>query len=303
LSQLTALFLDNLLPIFLAAGAGYFLSRFSNLNPRSLSQVIFYIFSPCLLYKLLTNSQLSNGDIIKTMLFASLIILSVGAITWIVVSLVKLPRRMQAAVLLSTMFMNSGNFGLPVILFAFGEAGLSFASLFFVTNLIFNYTFGVVIASMGTAPLKQSLLNLLKIPAIYAVILAFFSLRTGWELPLPVNRTVNLLGDASIPGMLVLLGMQLQSVDWRGNLLPLALTSSLRLLAAPAIAILAAPLFNLSGAAYQSGVLQSAMPTAVLCTVLATEYDAEPKFVTAAVITTTLLSPLVLTPLLAFLGA
>ena len=69
------------------------------------------------------------------------------------------------------------------------------------------------------------------------------------------------------------------------------------------IAILAAPLFNLSGAAYQSGVLESAMPTAVLCTVLATEYDAEPEFVTAAVITTTLLSPLVLTPLLAFLGA
>lgn len=303
MSQLAALFLDNLLPIFLAAGAGFLLSKFTQLNPRSLSQVIFYIFSPCLLYKLLTNSQLSNGDIIKIMLFASLVILSVGAITWIAVRLMRLPRRTQAAVMLSTMFMNSGNFGLPVVLFAFGEAGLGFASLYFVTNLIFNYTFGVVIASMGTAPLKESFLNLFKIPAIYAVILAFFSLRTGWELPLPVNRTVNLLGDASIPGMLVLLGMQLQSINLRGKILPLALTNFLRLLVAPAIAILAAPLFNLSDAAYQAGVLESAMPTAVLCTVLATEYDAEPEFVTAAVITTTLLSPLVLTPLLAFLGA
>lgn len=303
MSQLATLFLDNLLPIFLAAGAGYFLSRFSQLNPRALSQVIFYIFSPCLLYKLLTNSQLSNGDIIKIMLFASLVILSIGALTWVAVSLLRLPRRTQAAVLLSSMFMNSGNFGLPVILFAFGEAGLGYASLYFVTNLIFNYTFGVVIASMGTAPIKESILNLFKIPAIYAVVLAFFSLQTGWQLPLPVDRTINLLGDASIPSMLVLLGMQLKSVDWRGKITPLALTSFMRLLAAPAIAILAAPLFNLSTAAYQAGVLESAMPTAVLCTVIATEYDSEPEFVTAAVITTTLLSPLVLTPLLAFLGA
>ncbi|HSQ27359.1 MAG TPA: AEC family transporter [Anaerolineales bacterium] len=303
MSQLPALFLENLLPIFLAAGAGYFLSRFSKLNPRPLSQVIFYIFSPCLLYTLLTNSRLSNGDILSTMLFASMVILSVGALTWLATVLLRFPRPTQSAVLLSSMFMNSGNFGLPVVLFAFGETGLAFASLFFVTNLIFNYTFGVVIASMGTASIKQSLLNLIKIPAIYAVILSFFSLQTGWQLPLPVDRTVNLLGDASIPAMLVLLGMQLQSVDWRGKILPLAITNFMRLLAAPAIAILIAPLFNLTGAAYQAGVLESAMPTAVLCTVLATEYDAEPKFVTAAVISTTLLSPLVLTPLLAYLGA
>lgn len=303
MSQLAALFLDNLLPIFLAAGAGFLLSKFSQLNPRALSQVVFYIFSPCLLYQLLTNSQLSNGDITRIMLFASLVILSVGALTWIAVRMLRFPRRTQAAVLLSAMFMNSGNFGLPVVFFAFGEDGLGYASLYFVTNLIFNYTFGVVIASMGTASIKESFLNLLKIPAIYAVILAVFSLRSGWELPMPVSRTIELLGDASIPGMLVLLGMQLKSVDWRGKIKPLALTSFMRLLAAPAIAILAAPLFNLSSAAYQSGVLESAMPTAVLCTVLATEYNAEPEFVTSAVITTTLLSPLVLTPLLAFLGA
>ncbi len=301
--QLLTLFSDNILPIFLTAGAGYLLARYSQLNPRSLSQSIFYIFSPCLLYKLLANSQLSNGDITSMMLFTCLVTGSLGLITWLTVKMTSLSRRTQTAVLLTSMFMNSGNFGLPVILFAFGEAGLSYASLFFVTNMIITYTFGVFIASMGTAPLKESLVNLFKNPAIYAVALAFIALKTGWSLPLPVDRTVNLLSDAAIPGMSVLMGMQLQKVDWRSKITPLALTSFFRLLAAPGIAMLAASLFNLSGPAYQSGVLESAMPSAVFCTVLATEYDTEPQFVTAAVIVTTLLSPFVLTPLLAFLGA
>ena len=45
------------------------------------------------------------------------------------------------------------------------------------------------------------------------------------------------------------------------------------------------------------------MPWAVLSTILATEYDAEPVFVTTAVFVSTLLSPLTLTPLLLILGA
>lgn len=303
MNQLIALFLDNLLPIFLAAGAGYILAKTTNLSARPLSQVIFYIFSPCLLYKLLTQSELSNGDILRTVFFAMAVILLIGVITWFVIKPLRLSRKMQSAVLLSVMFMNSGNFGLPVVLFAFGEAGLGFASLYFVANLILNYTVGVVIASSGTAKISQAVLNLVKIPAIYAVLLGLFSIRTGWQMPLPLSRTIDLLADASIPGMLVLLGMQLKAVEWDGKTLPLALTGILRLVAAPALALFLAPLFGLTGAAYQSGVLESAMPTAVLSTVLATEYDAEPTFVTAAVIFTTLISPLVLTPLLAYLGA
>ncbi len=303
MNQLLVLFLNNLLPIFLAAGAGYVLSKVTNLSARPLSQVIFYIFSPCLLYKLLTESKLSNGDILRTILFAMAVILIIGVIAWIVMKPLHLSRKMQAAVLLSVMFMNSGNFGLPVVLFAFGEAGLGFASLYFVANLILNYTVGVVIASSGTASLPQALLNLVKIPAIYAVILGIFSIQTGWQMPLPVSRTIDLLADASIPGMLVLLGMQMKSVEWDGKSLPLVLTNILRLVVAPIFAVFLAPFFGLTGAAYQSGVLESAMPTAVLSTVLATEYDAEPSFVTAAVISTSLLSPLVLTPLLAYLGA
>jgi predicted permease len=84
---------------------------------------------------------------------------------------------------------------------------------------------------------------------------------------------------------------------------PLILTTGVRLLVAPLLAFGLTRLFGMSGPSYQAVVLESAMPVAVMTTILATEFDAEPTFVTASVLVTTLLSPLTLTPLLAFLGA
>ena len=297
------LFLNNLLPVFLIAGAGYLLSRWLQVSPQTLSQVIFYIFSPCLIFNLLTNNQLSGGDILSMMLLAGLTAAAVGLLTWLAGRALKLERRMLAAVLITSMFMNAGNFGLPVILFAFGEAGLAYASLFFVTNSILNYTVGVAIASMGSTGFAQALSNLLRIPTIYALALAVLFMRTGWQVPLPIERTTQLLGNAAIPAMLVLLGFQLKNVQWSGRAVPLALAGSMRMLVGPAIALGFSLLLGLQGPARQAGILEAAMPAAVLNTVVATVYDAEPSFVTAVVFMTTLLSPLTLTPLLAYLGA
>jgi hypothetical protein len=128
-------------------------------------------------------------------------------------------------------------------------------------------------------------------------------MRTGWQVPLPLERTTTLLGDASIPAMLVLLGMQLCKAEWAGRQLPIGLASGMRLLVSPILALLLAPFFGISGTARQAATLEAAMPAAVLNTVLATEYNAAPSLVTSIVFVTTILSPLTLTPLLAFLGA
>jgi predicted permease len=303
LIELFTIFLNNLLPIFLSAGAGYLLSRLTDFEPRPISQVIFYIFSPCLIFTLLTQSELSNGDILQVSVYTIVIMVCVGALTWAFGKAFKLDRRTLAGVILASVFMNAGNYGLPVILFAFGEEALRYASLFFVTGGIMAYTVGVIIASMGSVHFGKALINLLKIPALYAVFLALVFMRTGWRVPLLLERTTTLLGDASIPAMLVLLGMQLRTANLSGRRLPIALATGMRLLAGPLLALLLGPMFNLNNIARQATTLESAMPTAVLTTVIATEYDAAPKLVTSIVFVTTILSPLTLTPLLFFLGA
>jgi hypothetical protein len=303
LNELLPIFLNNLLPIFLAAGAGYALSRFTELDPRPLSRLALYIFSPCLIFTLITQSKLTNDDMLRMVVFATAIVFLVGALTLLLTKLFRFERRVTAAILLTSMFMNAGNFGLPVVLFAFGEAALSHASLFFVTEATLVYTLGVVVASMGSVNIRQALGNLFKIPNLYAVLLALVFLYTGMEVPIPLARTTKLLGDASIPVLLILLGLQFKSAGWSGKLVPLAVTGTMRLAVSPLIAWLLSWSLGVGGVVRQATVLQAAMPAAVLNIVLATEFDAEPSLVTAAVFLTTLLSPFTLTPILAYLGA
>jgi predicted permease len=303
LSNLLGLFNNNILPIFLAAGAGFAGAKFLGLTPRSVSQIAFYIFSPCLIFQLITTSQLSSGDITRMAGFAVVSILAIGALTWAIGAALRLERRLLVAVLLTVMFSNAGNYGLSLNLFTFGEQALAHASLYFVTSAILTYTVGVVVASLGTTSLKEAFLGLLKVPAVYAVLLAFLFNGLGWKLPLPLDRTVSLLAGAAIPVLMVLMGIQLHNARLDGHPLALTVSNGLRLLAGPALALALNLGFNLQGPAYQAGILESAMPSAVVITVLATEYDVEPSFVTAAVFTSTLLSPLTITPLLAYLGA
>jgi predicted permease len=227
----------------------------------------------------------------------------VGLITWLIGGVIKLDRQTLAAVLITAMFMNAGNYGLPLTSFAFGDTALAYASLFFVINAMFTNTVGVVIASSGTMSVFQAFKGLFKLPATYSLTLGILFIQFGWKLPAALERSVTLLSNAAIPCMLVLLGMQLVNIRLSGQIMPLILTRSMRLLVAPLLAIGMTRLFGMTGPAYQAVVLEAAMPVAVLTTILATEFDAQPSFVTAAVLITTLLSPLTLTPLLAFLGA
>jgi hypothetical protein len=303
LIDLLTLFSNNLLPIFLASGAGFLVARYLGVNPRSVSKIAFYIFSPCLVFSLLTSDQL-NGDAITQMaVFAALIILIMGAITALIGYALRFERSIIIALMLTVMFGNAGNFGLSLNLFAFGEEALVYASVYFVTSAILVYTLGIVLASWGKSNLRASMLGVLKVPVVYAVILALVFRYFNLSLPLPIDRTVSILSDAAIPVMMVLLGIQLYHAKWSESTFSLGLSNFLRLVASPALAIGLSMLFQLEGPEYQAAVLESAVPTAVLVTVLATEYNIQPAFVTTAVFTSTLLSPLTITPLLAILGA
>ena len=303
MTNLITLFANNLLPIFLVAGIGYIAGKWLNVETRSISRVVFYLFSPCLIFDLLVTSQLNNGDMLRIIGFTVACVLTVGAITWVLGRLMKLERKMLAAVLICTMTLNAGNYGLSLNLFAFGEEALAYASLFFVTSAIITYTLGVMIASMGKSNLAASLKGLIKIPAVYAVVLALIFILLNWKLPLPLSRSISLLGDAAIPGMLLVLGLQLQKNHRTHNFRALFLANGMRLLGGMGIGFIMATIFGLQSMAFNAGVLQSSVPTAVLATILATEYDAEPTFVTTAVFSATFLSPLTLTPLLLILGA
>jgi len=303
LSDLLTVFANNILPIFLAAGGGFLISKFLKVSPRPVSQITFYLFSPCLIFNLITGSKLGTDAILRMVGFTITVILTLGALAWLIGATLRLERQLLIAVVITTMFSNAGNFGLSLNFFAFGEGALAHASLYFVTMTILVFTLGVFVTSLGASGVKNSLSGLFRVPMVYTLVLALIFNALKWELPLPAERAVTLLGDAAIPTMMVLLGIQLEHAQWQGQTRALGLTNMMKLIVSPMLAYFFSFAFRLTGSALQAGVLEAAMPTAVLTTVLATEYEVEPSFVTTAVFTSTLLSPITVTPLLAYLGA
>lgn len=303
LSVLASAFANNILPILLLGGAGFALGKFLHVDARSLGRVVFYIFSPVLIFDLLVKNQLKWSEAASVIGFTVTIVLLMGTLAFFFGTFLKLQRPALIAIVITTMFANTGNYGLPLVTFAFGEKALSYAGVYFITTTFMFYTLGVVIASLGHMHLKEAVLGLLKLPTLYAVLIAVLVVEFGVSIPAPIRRAVDLAAGGTIPLMLVLLGVQMTDVVLSGNRRALSLSVGLRLFAAPLIGLGLAALYGIQGFARQGAVTQASMPSMVSATVLAAEYRLDSQLIAAAVFVSTLLSPLTLTLLLVYLGS
>src|ERR1700752_747181 len=238
LSILLSTFANNLLPILLLSGAGFILGKLFSVDSRTIGRIVFYIFAPMLVFDLLVQNDLKLDEAVRVMAFTGTLILIMGSITLIIGLALKLERRILMSVLITTMFGNTGNYGLPVVSFAFGEEALKYAGIYFVTtSLLFN-TVGILLASLGHMTFKDAAFGLLKVPTVYGVTLAALINLLNIELPAALTRTIDLAASGSIPLMIVLLGIELSRVQWSDSLHGVGLSVSLRLLAAPIVALL-----------------------------------------------------------------
>jgi predicted permease len=295
-------FANNLLPILLLSGAGFALGKFISVEPRPLGRVIFYVLSPVLVFNLLIQNDLSLNKIAGMMGYAASVMLIVAGLAYLAGRLLRLERNALIAVVLTAMLANNGNYGIPLIGFAFGAEAQAYASIYFVTSSLMSYTVGVLIASLGHVNLKKAMIGMLKVPAIYAIVVALVFVRLGWTLPDPLARTVTLAAGGAIPAMLILLGLELSRVEWSRSLRAMSIPVVSRLLVGPLVGMGLAALFGITGPARQAGITEAGMPSAVLTSIIAAEYKIEPQLVTAIIFVSTVLSPFTLTPLLVFLG-
>jgi predicted permease len=199
------------------------------------------------------------------------------------------------------LFSNSGNYALPLILFAFGSEALAHASVYFVTSAILVYTVGVFIAAKGGQELGGAAKRLLRVPALYALGAAGLLSLLHVSPPKALMRPVGMLSDAALPMMLLILGMQLKRaiVPHRPRVVGTAV--ALSLIVSPIVGIGLTLLLGFSGAARAAAITLASMPAAVVTTVLALEFDLDSSFVTSTVFVSTLLSPLTLVPIIAWL--
>jgi len=298
---LVSIFASDILPIFLIAGVGFLLARWLYGGVKTLAHVVFYALVPCLVFKLLVASTMSGPQVGRMALLAVLVTGLMGLLALVVAMALRLSRAELSAFLLVVMFSNGGNYGLPVALFAFGTEALSHATVYFVASSMLTNTVGVFLAAAGRRSATQAVRGIAGVPAIYGVAAALLVLASGISVPIAVMRPIGLLGDAALPMMVLVLGMQLERARVAERPTVVAVAVGLSLIVAPIVALGLSSFLGLSGAARQAGVILASMPVAVVTTILALEFDVAPAFVTNAVFISTLLSPLTLTPLIAYL--
>ena len=292
-------FLEVVLPVALVAIAGGLVGSWRKVALQPVSALVFYLFSPMLVFHSLATTHLSAG--------ASLRIIGVMVATYVAMYIVSMvwsllrhhESSMRAGFALAATSPNAGNMGLPVAQLAFGPAGFDVAVMNFVAGAILANSGGIAVASTASGGSKLEALRApFRYPSVYAALAGAVVNVFHLQLPPVIDTPVTTLSAAAVPVMLVVLGLQLKQAVGLDRLPDLVALNVVRLTVAPVVARFAATALGLEGVPRGTLVVLSAMPTAVIATIVATEFGAQPTFVTRAVVTTTIVAMLSLTVLI-----
>ncbi|UOQ94450.1 AEC family transporter [Halobacillus shinanisalinarum] len=292
------IFFQVVLPVVLVFLAGFVLQKFMRLEIKSLSTVVLYIMLPCLVFETFYQAEFNN-EYIMMLVFSVLLLFSILLINKVVAKVVKFDTSIESGMILSTAFMNAGNYGAPIVLFAFGEAGFVYSVSFMVLQQIVMNFFGVYYAAKGAAGVRMAISTVLKMPPTYAVIIALIMKFLPITISENLMSSVSLVGNATIPTVMILLGMQLanitvKSLDWG----KISYAATLRLVGSPLIAWGLTVLLPMSDLMANVLIISAAMPSAATTTMYAVQFDSKPDLVSSITLITTIISvvtiPLVL---------
>jgi malate permease and related proteins len=304
--MILAAFLEVLLPVLVVVSLGYALKRAFPLDARTLNRLSLYVLSPVLVFVSLLRTEVVGGEALRLAAQMGLVMASTLLLGFGLSAAFKLGRPQRSGFLLTTTFMNSGNYGLSVTRFAFGEIGFQYAVIGYLAQAICSQTVAVYLASAGSRGRLAALGQVFRVPLIYALVAALGLRAFGIQLDegdgmlaAGLYRGLRLVADAALPVLLLILGTQLtgrESITAGG---PLATAVLVRLLVSIPLGYGFGLLLGLEGLPLYVGTIQAAMPTAVNMVVIALEFDAWPEFVSNGVLLTTLGSLVTLTLLIA----
>lgn len=273
---------QTIAPVFLLALVGFIWVRAGfEYRVEFVTRLSMTLSVPCLIFVALMNSQVSPAAL-TALSFASLA--AYGALTVVFWALLRLLRLNMTTYLAPLIFGNTGNLGLPLALFAFGDEGLGYAVVVFAVMAILSFTVGIrMVAGHGSA------LRLVQEPMVAGTVLGALFLWQGWHTPVWLTNTLQLTGQMAIPLMLITLGVAVARLHPSDFARPVFL-SLIKAILCTFVAWAVGRAFGLSPTALAVLVLQVATPVAVTSYLLAEKYSADAEKVAGLVVVSTLLS-------------
>ena len=279
-------------PVFLLAAVGFVWVKLGfEYRVEFVTRMAMTLAVPCLIFVALMQTKIDPEALAALSLASFVAYVVVMAACFV---LVKLWRLDVATFLAPLSFGNTGNLGLPLALFAFGEKGLGYAVVIFAVMAIMSFTIGIWIISGGGSPKQVT-----KEPLVAATLLGAFFLWQGWETPVFLTNALELIGQMAIPMMLITLGVAVARLETKA-LGQAVLLSLIKVVICVGATYVVATTFALDEVATAVLILQVATPVAVTSYLLAEKYGADAQPVAGLVVASTLLSVVALPLILAF---
>ncbi len=282
-----------IVPVVAVIALGYAWQRIGQpFDENFITRLVTLIATPCLIFATLTNLEVSLAAYGQILAAGALIIAGTAALGAIALRFLGLPYH---AFLPAIMFPNAGNLGLPLSLFAFGEAGLALAIAFFAMIAILQFTVGQAIAAGSMSPGR-----LLRAPIIYVLAVSVVFIVSDATIPRWLDNTVGLLGGIAIPLLLLSLGNSLERIrpSQIGRSLKVGV---LRMAIGLVVAVAVTQMLGLGRVASGVLIIQSSAPAAIFSYLFAQLYGNRPEEVGGVVIASTLVYLLALPAILVFL--
>lgn len=294
-----------ILPVLIIFAIGFIGQKLIGFDIKSISTAALYLMSPFLAFRTFFTNPLTM-DYLYIIVFCLILTVVLFIIVWATGYFMKATRPELSAMVLGGVFMNSGNYGAPVVLFAFGAVGFDYAVIMMVFQSLLMNSIGIFFASLGgeeKATLKQSLNRVIRMPLIYAAFAGLLFQAFSITLPTALMEGISLVADASIPTVMLVLGMQLAAISRkRVAYRYVTAVTVIRMVASPLVAAAILYFMPVNDLLRSVIILQAAMPAAANTTMFALQFGTEPDLVSFTTFITTIISIGTIPIVLLFLG-
>ena len=290
--ELLTIFKDIILPIFIVMAIGFILQKKFTMDISTLSKLNIYFVVPAFIFVKLYSTQFTASLFGKVLLFFILLVIILYAISTLFAKVLGLDRGKKTAFSNSTMFFNSGNYGVPVNELAFKGDPFAMSIQVIVLTLqnILTFSYGIFALQSVNNSKWKAMIGYFKMPVLYAMGAGLICNALNIQVPSVILVPANMIANAMIGLALLTLGAQVARIQFKAALSAVYSSLTIRLIISPIIALFIIWLFRVDGMTAQALLIASAMPTSVNSAVIAEEYKNYPEFAAQVVLFSTIIS-------------
>ena len=295
-------FQQSVLPLFIIIGVALVYHRFFKPDIREITSLTLTVLAPVFVFDAIVRHNINLAALKTPFTFMVILTALLLLLAYFAGRLLQLQEDDRISFTLACSMINIGNFGLPLIYFTYGEQAVSYSVVYFVA---FNFVLSTIAIylSSNSSGFKKIMQDLIRMPLFHAFFLAMIVVQLSVPLPGFVLKSIGLIGQATIPLLIFILGLQLANSRFQSKFLKIiAAAVAIRLLISPAIQHPLLEMLNVSGLELKVATLQTSAPSALLPLMYAIKFNRSPDLLASIILATTVLSSISLTGLIQWIG-